>query len=143
MRFDEPARQPWRSVVPDQLTRPPRRTAHARVYRESVNLPVDRSRQRADDCDKAFAVHAPDAEAAATVSAVPDIVEGFRVHATFEYPQSTSDEVSAVLRKGNVILYLRASETGSGENVEEEVDGILDPAWADELVQAAAEHLAD
>ena len=118
---------------------------YAVVYSDeaAAQRAVDRSRQRADDCDKAFAVHAPDAEAAATVSAVPDIVEGFRVHATFEYPQSTSDEVSAVLRKGNVILYLRASETGSGENVEEEVDGILDPAWADELVQAAAEHLAD
>lgn len=103
---------------------------------------VDRSRARAEDCDAAFAVHSPDAEAEATVSAAPDAVAGFRVHTTYQYPNSKSDEVSAVLQHGTTVLYIRAAESGSGENSEEDVDGILDPAWADELILAASTHLA-
>jgi hypothetical protein len=41
------------------------------------------------------------------------------------------------------VLYLRANETGSGENAGLDVDGILDAAWADQLVEVAAAHLAE
>ena len=106
---------------------------------------VDRARQRADSCDDAFAVHSPDSDAEAEVSAAPESVDGFRVHATYASGDSAaiSDEVSAVLRHGPTVLYIRANETGSGENSEEDVDGLLDPAWADALIEAAASHLAE
>lgn len=104
---------------------------------------VDRARARTEDCDEAFAVHSPDADAQAAIADVPDAVDGFRVHATYDYDGATSDEVSAVLRSGRTVLYLRANETGSGENADEEVDGTLDAAWVDQLMDAAAAHLAE
>ncbi|HSO05088.1 MAG TPA: hypothetical protein VLQ92_11450, partial [Candidatus Limnocylindrales bacterium] len=55
----------------------------------------------------------------------------------------TSDEVSAVLRSGATVLYLRANEAGAPEGATWETDGILDPTWSDRLVAAAAEHLVD
>ena len=106
---------------------------------------VDRARKRAENCDDSFAVHSPDARAEASVLAAPDGVDGFRVHATYAADEAgtTSDETSAVLRSGATVLYLRANETGSGENAGLDVDGILDAAWADQLVEAAAAHLAE
>lgn len=105
---------------------------------------VDRARERAEDCDTAFAVHSPDAAAQSTITAAPGTVDGFRVHATYASGDSgtTSDEASAVLRSGSAVLYLRASETGSGRNAGEDVDGTLDPAWTDQLMATAAAHLA-
>ena len=119
---------------------------YAVVYTEdtAAQRAVDRARERADNCDKAFAVHSPDAAADATITAVPGTVVGFRVHATYAYADSgtTSDETSAVLRSGPTVLYIRANETGSGQNAGEDVDGTLDPAWADQLIETAVEHLA-
>lgn len=106
---------------------------------------VERARERADNCDQAFAVHSPDAAAQSTITAAPSTVDGFRVHATYTYGDSgtTSDETSAVLRSGPTVLYLRASETGSGQNTGEDVDGTLDPTWADQLIATAAANLAE
>ena len=106
---------------------------------------VDRARQRAEACDESFAVHSPDSGAEAQISAAPNGVEGFRVLATYASGDAgaTSDEISAVLRHGPTVLYIRANETGSGENADEDVDGLLDPTWADELIEVAAAHLAE
>jgi hypothetical protein len=105
---------------------------------------LDRARARAEKCDESFAIHSPDARAEAIISAVPDGVDGFRVHATFSAGDGgrTSDEASAVLRSGPTVLYLRVNETGSGENAGLDVDGILDTSWVDQLMEAAAAHLA-
>ena len=105
---------------------------------------LDRARARAEKCDESFAIHSPDARAEAIISAVPDGVDGFRVHATYSAGDGgmTSDEASAVLRSGPTVLYLRVNETGSGENAGLDVDGILDTAWVDQLMEAAAAHLA-
>jgi hypothetical protein len=105
---------------------------------------VTRSRARADECEATFAVHSPDAQAKAVVTGPPSSVEGFRVRATYHYPDTghTSDEVSAVLRHGRTVLYLRSNELGAPDSKELPSDGILDPAWADELIEAAAAHLA-
>lgn len=106
---------------------------------------VDRARVRAENCDESFAVHSPDAQAEATIAAVPGPIDGFRVHAAYSYGDAgvTSDEVSAVLRSGRTVLYLRTNESGSGENADQDVDGTLDSAWADQLLEAAAAHLAE
>jgi hypothetical protein len=112
---------------------------------DAAQLAVDRARERAEDCDAAFAVHSPDANAEAEISAAPSTVEGFRVHATYNSENSgtVTDEISAVLRHGATVLYIRANETGSGENADEDVDGALDPTWADQLIDAASAHLAE
>jgi hypothetical protein len=120
---------------------------YAVVYTDdaAADAAVERARGQAEDCDASFAVHSPDSDAQAEVSAAPGAVEGFRVHATYasDGSDATSDETSAVLRSGRTVLYIRANETGSGQNAEEDVDGTLDPAWSDQLVEAAANHLAE
>lgn len=99
---------------------------------------VTRSRERADNCDAAFRVHSPSAKAQATVTEAPAAVSGFRVHATYEDKTTghDSDEVSAVLRAGLTVLYLRTNESSTPGN------SVLDEAWADSLIKAAAAHLA-
>lgn len=105
---------------------------------------VARSRTWTQDCQTAFAVHAPRAQAEAVISDPPASVDGFRVLATFKDPDTgdTSDEVSAVLRSGRTVLYLRANVLGAPEGEEPPPDSILDPAWSDQLIEAAAAHLA-
>ncbi len=106
---------------------------------------VGRARELADGCDEAFAVHSPDSNGQATITPVAGTVDGFQVHATYADSgrTTTSDETSAVLRSGRVVLFLRATETGSGPNAAEKVDGILDPGWTDLLIAAAAANLAE
>ncbi|MGB8019691.1 MAG: sensor domain-containing protein [Candidatus Nanopelagicales bacterium] len=120
---------------------------YAVVYTDeaAAQRAVARSRDRAQDCQAAFAVHSPDADAEAIVSKAPDGVDGFRVHATYAYDDTgySSDEFSAVLRFGSTVLYLRANEAGSPEGMNWETDGILDPDWSDQLVTAAAAHLTE
>jgi hypothetical protein len=105
---------------------------------------LERARARAENCDESFAIHSPDARAEATISPAPDGVDGFRVHATYSAGDGgmMSDEASAALRSGPTVLYLRVNETGSGENAGLDVDGILETVWVDELMEAAAAHLA-
>lgn len=105
---------------------------------------VTRARASADNCDAAFRVHSPDADANAVVTDAPSEVAGFQVHATYYYKDTkwTGDEVSAVLRAGRTVLYIRANETGSPAGMHWKTDGVLDAAWADQLVKAAAAHLA-
>ena len=114
------------------------------VDEDAARRAQDRARERAESCDKAFAVHSPDAASAATISPERGAVDGFRVHTTYTLAESgtTTDEMSAVLRRGATVLYIRANETGSGANAGEEVDGELDPTWAEQLIDAAAAHLA-
>jgi hypothetical protein len=104
---------------------------------------VDRARELANGCDEAFAVHSPDSNAQATITPAPGTADAFQVHATYDAggPATTSDETSAVLRSGRVVLFLRAAETGSGPNADQEVDGTLDPEWARQLIVAAAANL--
>ena len=105
---------------------------------------VSRARELAESCEESFAVHSPDGNAQATSTPVPGTVDGFQVHATYDASgaATTSDETSAVLRSGRVVLFLRAAETGSGPNSDQEVDGILDPEWTRQLISAAAANLA-
>lgn len=120
---------------------------YAVVYSDeaAAQWALARSRARAEDCAAAFAVHSPGADAEAVVSPAPAGVDGFRVHATYDYPDTghSSDEVSAVLRSGATVLYLRANETGAPAGLDWDADGTLDPDWSDQLVTAAAEHLAE
>lgn len=113
---------------------------YAVVYRDeaAAERAVTRSRGRADNCDAAFRVHSPNAKARATVTAAPPAVTGFRVHATYEDKTTghDSDEVSAVMRAGLTVLYLRTNESSTPGN------SLLDEAWADSLIKAAAAHLA-
>ncbi|MGB8019744.1 MAG: hypothetical protein WCF04_00785 [Candidatus Nanopelagicales bacterium] len=118
---------------------------YAIVYTDETTAQeaVTRSRARAEDCEAAFAVHSPGAEAEAVVAGSPSAVDGFRVHATYHYTDTgyTSDEVSAVLRSGRTVLYLRANELGAPDSKDLPSDGILDQAWTDELIEAAAAQL--
>ena len=120
---------------------------YAVVYTDeaAAQRAVARSQAGAQDCQAAFAVHSPDADAEAIILTAPAAVDGFRVHAIYTYQDTgyTSDEVSAVLRSGATVLYLRANEAGAPEGATWETDGILDPTWSDRLVAAAAEHLVD
>lgn len=120
---------------------------YAVVYTDvaAAQRAVARSRDRAQDCQPAFDVHSPDAQAEAIISEAPVGVDGFRLHATYAYEDTgyTSDEVSAVLRFESTVLYLRANETGAPEGMDWETDGILDPEWSDQLVTAAAAHLTE
>jgi hypothetical protein len=120
---------------------------YAVVYADdaAAQRALGRARDRAEKCDESFAIHSPDARAEATISAVPDGVDGFRVHATYSAGDGgmTSDEASAVLRSGPTVLYLRANETGSGENAGLDADGTLDSTWVEQLIQAAAAHLTE
>ena len=44
---------------------------------------------------------------------------------------------------GTTVLYLRANETGAPAGMNWPTDGLLDPEWSDQLITAAAEHLAE
>ena len=120
---------------------------YAVVYTDAAaaQRAVARSRDRAQNCQEAFAVHSPDAQAEALISKAPEGVDGFRVHATYAYQDTgySSDEVSAVLQFGSTVLYLRANEAGAPQGMNWETDGILDPDWSDQLVTAAAAHLTE
>jgi hypothetical protein len=120
---------------------------YAVVYsdQDAAQRAVARSRDRAQDCQAAFAVHSPDADAEAIISRAPVGVDGFRVRATYAYQDTgySSDEVSAVLRSGTTVLYLRANETGAPAGMNWETDGLLDPEWSDQLITAAAENLIE
>jgi PknH-like extracellular domain len=120
---------------------------YAVVYTDdaAAQRALDRARGRAQSCDVSFAVHSPDARAEATIADAPGGLDGFRVHATYSVGEgaSTSDEASAVLRRGSTVLYLRVNETGSGQNTDMDVDGTLDPSWVDQLFESAAAHLTE
>ena len=64
---------------------------------------VTRSRAWAENCEAAFAVHSPDADATAVVSGAPTVVDGFRVHATYSYANT-----GLQLRRGQRRPALRA-----------------------------------
>lgn len=119
---------------------------YAVVYTDqtAAEQAVNRSRAWTQDCQKAFKVHSRGAHTQAQMSEAPSSVAGFRVHASYKYPDTghTSDEVSAVLRSGRIVLYLRANELGAPDSKELPADGLLDPGWTDDLIEAAAAHLA-
>ena len=89
-------------------------------------------------------MHSPAADAEAIISRAPAAVDGFRMRATYAYQDTgySSDEVSAVLRSGTTVLYLRANETGAPAGMNWPTDCLLDPG-SDQLITAAAEHLVE
>lgn len=119
---------------------------YAVVYTDTAaaRRAVERSRSWAEDCQTAFAVHAPGANAVATISQAPAGVDGFSVIATYTYRDtgSSSDEISAVLQSGPTVVYLRANESGAPADTGWAVDGLLDPAWSEQLLNAAADQLS-
>ncbi len=116
------------------------------VYEDLVTAEAALARHRAlaEDCDAALAQRlGSDGEADATLSDFrsdfPDF--GYRVRVEFRSDGSVYDEESAVLRWGPVLSFIRTSESGPPAGSDWEVDGLLDAAWADQLMAAAADRL--
>jgi hypothetical protein len=117
------------------------------VYEDlaAAEAALARHRALAEDCDAALAQRLEPnvGEAAATLSDFrsdfPDF--GYRVRVEFRSDGSVDDEESAVLRRGPVLSFIRTNESGAQTGSGWEVDGLLDTAWADQLMAAAADRL--
>jgi hypothetical protein len=57
------------------------------------------------------------------------------------YPSGRSASEAAVLRSGRLVLAISAVETGAPAGEDWPLDGVVDPAWADDLMAAAAGQL--
>ena len=107
------------------------------VDQAAAEAAVDRARDL--DCEGAIRTWAvPGMTWTVETGVVPDPVEGFRLTATFTYDEgaSTQDEVSTVMRSGRTVHYMRFNESSGGGR-----DGLLDPPYAEQLVEAAAANL--
>ena len=112
---------------------------YAIVYVDEAAAEVTVDRARDLDCEGAIRTWAvPGMTWTVETGVVPDSVEGFRLTATFTYDEgaSTQDEVSTVMRSGRTVHYMRFNESGGGGR-----DGLLDPPYAEQLVEAAAANL--
>jgi hypothetical protein len=121
---------------------------YAIVYEDpaAAEAAVARARAQAESCDEAFTAN-PEfvgEPPTTTIGEVPSTVEGFRVTALFTY-DPPQDAVSTVMRSGETVHYMRfkempiwESEPGSSE---ENPDTMLDPAWTEALIDAAAANL--
>lgn len=126
---------------------------YAIVYADeaAAQAAVTRARAWIDDCDAWIATWAePDLEYTVGTGDVPDGVEGFS--ASLTVARSTPENmVSSVMRSGSVVHYMRANEmprvevepsdgaTGEGDVVDS--DGLLDDAYVQSLLEAAAASL--
>lgn len=115
------------------------------VYRDetAADMALARHRALAEDCQAALQarVTADNLGVQASVSDAPAGVDGYRVQVLFTYPSGPSDEASGVFRSGSLVAFTRANETGAPEGSGWEADGILDQAWVDQLMAAAADRL--
>jgi hypothetical protein len=104
---------------------------------------LDRHRALTEECQAALQarVTADNLGVQATVSEAPTGVDGYRLQVLFTYPSGPSDEASGVFRSGSLVAFTRTNETGAPEGSGWEADGILDPAWVDQLMAAAADTL--
>jgi len=116
------------------------------VYEDLVAAEAALARHRAlaEDCDAALAqrlgsVGEADATLSDFRSDVPDF--GYRVRVEFRSDGLIADEESAVLRQGPVLSFIRTNESGAPTGSGWEVDGLLDTAWADQLMATAADRL--
>ena len=112
---------------------------YAIVYSDEAAAQAALDRARALDCDAAIATWAaPGQDWSVETGTVPADVDGFRLTATFTHDKgaSRSDEVSTVMRSGDTIHYMRFNESGAGSH-----DGLLDEAYVDQLIDAAAASL--
>lgn len=83
---------------------------------------------------------------AVEIGSVPSSVEGLRVRAVFTRDTGKSDDmVSTVMRSGSTVHYLRFNEMSATEpepgRTEPNPDTMLDPAYVDALIAAAAASL--
>ncbi|MCU0283591.1 MAG: hypothetical protein MUD13_06785 [Candidatus Nanopelagicales bacterium] len=104
---------------------------------------VSRAQAQADRC-AALYEEAPEYAGdppETTIGEVPGSVDGFRVDAMFGPRQA----LSTVMRMGDTVHFMRLAssgyETESGDEVEDP-GGMLDAAWTEQVIGAAAEHLA-
>lgn len=124
---------------------------YAIVYRDeaSAQAAVARARDQVEMCTDAITGNPeyvgppPEIE----VSAVPSTVDGVQVLATFTHDGGDpSDMVSTVMRSGATVLFMRANEMSAFETeqgqAEPNPDQLLDPAYVDALVAAAAAAVA-
>jgi hypothetical protein len=109
---------------------------------------VARARAQAESCEQGFMAN-PEfvgEPPTTTIGDVPESVEGFRVTAVFSYDSAPpQDAVSTVMRAGDTVHYMRFTELPAWESEpgtsEENPDTMLDPAWAEALIDAAAANL--
>lgn len=115
------------------------------VYKDvaAAEAALARHRTLAEDCDAALAQRLTSGGSAeATVYETPPSVDGYRVRVVFEGDGHPSDEESAVYRHGQVLSFVKAIECcapeGSGWELDAAFDGMLDPEWAETVMQDAA-----
>lgn len=122
--------------------------AIAYVDEAAAQAAVTRAQAQAAACDGAFTAN-PEfvgEPPTTTIGEVPDTVAGFRVTALFSYDSAPpQDAVSTVMRAGDTVHYMRfkelpAWESEPGES-EENPDTMLDPAWTEAVIDAAAANL--
>lgn len=125
---------------------------YAIVYTDeaAASAAVTRAQAQADDCAALYKENNDyiGDPPKTTLGEVPSSVQGFRVRSVFTSDQGTSqwDAVSTVMRVGDTVHYMRFSpsgyETESGDEVENP-GGMLDPEWTEQVIEAAAENLAE
>lgn len=123
---------------------------YAIVYLDeaSAQAAVDRARDQSAMCtdaitgDPEYVGDPPAVE----IGTVPSSVEGLRVRAVFSRDSGKSDDmVSTVMRSADTVHYLRFNEMSATEpepgRTEPNPDTMLDPAYIDALIAAAAASL--
>jgi hypothetical protein len=115
------------------------------VYKDvaAAEAALARHRALAEDCDAALAQRLTSGGSAeATLYEAPPSVDGYRVRVVFDSEDQPSDEESAVYRYGQVLSFVKAIECcapeGSGWELDHAFDGMLDPEWAETVMQDAA-----
>lgn len=115
------------------------------VYKDvaAAEAALARHRVLAEDCDAALAQRLTSGGSAqATVYESPPGVDGYRVRVVFDSNGQPSDEESAVYRYGQVLSFVKAIECcapeGSGWELDDAFDGMLDPEWVQTVMQDAA-----
>ena len=123
---------------------------YAIVYLDeaSAQAAVDQARDQADLCTDAITGNPEYVGDPPTIElgTVPTSVQGFRVRALFTRDTGkTDDMISTVMRSGATVHYLRFNEMSATESAPGETtpnpDTMLDPAYVEELITAAAASL--
>ena len=125
---------------------------YAIVYADegAARAAVTRAQAQADNCAALYEENSDyfGDPPKTTRGEVPSSVQGFRVRSVFTSDQGASqqDAISTVMRVGDAVHYMRFSpsgyETESGDEVPNP-GGMLDPEWTEQVIEAAAENLAE